>query len=87
MQRGGARGFQRRHPHVCRPSTLAAAAALVLLLPLPPLLRTHLRRIPGTQHSHELIPLPEEEETWMKLSVACPVPAGAALIRDLRCCA
>ena len=62
------------------------AAAFLLRLPLP-LLRIRLRRIPGTQHSHELIPLPEEEETWMKLSVACPVPAGAALIRDLRCCA
>ena len=78
MQRGGARGFQRRHAHVRkRPNPLL----------LPPLLKTFLRRIPGTQHSHELIPLPEEEETWMKLSVACPVPAGAALIRDLRCCA
>ena len=64
-----------------------ATCCCYLLLLLLPLLRTRLRRIPGTQHSHELIPLPEEEETWMKLSVACPVPAGAALIRDLRCCA
>lgn len=43
------------------------------------------RMIPGTQHSHDVIPTPEEEPTWMKLSIACPVPAGAALIRDLRC--
>ena len=43
------------------------------------------RMIPGTQHSHDVIPEPKDEPAWMKLSIACPVPAGAALIRDLRC--
>jgi|TARA_B100000959_G_C14953971_1_gene612930 hypothetical protein len=42
------------------------------------------RQIPGTQNSHEPIPTLDEEPDWMKLSTACPAPAGSVLIRDPR---
>ena len=42
------------------------------------------RFVPGTQHSREPVPSFEEEPRWMKLNVAAPVPAGTAMIRDIR---
>ena len=44
-----------------------------------------IRQICGTQRSREPIPSLEEEPLWMKLSTICPAPAGAAIIRDVRC--
>ena len=44
-----------------------------------------IRQIPGTQRSHEPIPNLVDEPDWMKWSTLCPVPAGAAVIRDNRC--
>ena len=43
-----------------------------------------LRQIPGTQHSHAAIPNLAAEPAWMKYSTLCPVPAGAAIVRDNR---
>ena len=45
------------------------------------------RFIPGTVRSKEKIPSLEEEARSMRLSTAAPLPAGSALIRDVRCCA
>ena len=42
------------------------------------------RIIPGTQHSKAKTPTLEEEPEWMRLSTLYPVPAGSAMIRDLR---
>jgi hypothetical protein len=42
------------------------------------------RQIPGSQHARAPIPTLEEEPEWMRLSTVCPVPAGAAQIRDVR---
>ncbi len=42
------------------------------------------RIIPGTHHSKAQIPSLEDEPEWMRLSTVCPVPAGTAMIRDLR---
>ena len=42
------------------------------------------RIIPGTHHSKATIPSLEDEPEWMRLSTVCPVPAGTAMIRDLR---
>lgn len=42
------------------------------------------RQIPGTQHSRTPIPTLAEEPEWMRLSTACPAPAGAIMIRDVR---
>jgi len=42
------------------------------------------RQIPGSQHSRAPIPTLEEEPEWMRLSTACPAPAGAVQIRDVR---
>ena len=43
------------------------------------------RQIPGTQNSQQPIPTDLEEPTWMKCSIAAPVPPGCALFRDVRC--
>jgi len=43
-----------------------------------------IRQIPGTQRSTEPIPTLADEPDWMKWSTLCPVPAGAALVRDNR---
>ncbi len=43
-----------------------------------------IRQIPGTQRSVEPIPTLADEPGWMKHSTLCPVPAGSAIIRDLR---
>ena len=42
------------------------------------------RQIPGSQNSRAPIPTLEEEPEWMRLSTACPAPAGAVQIRDVR---
>jgi hypothetical protein len=42
------------------------------------------QQIPGTQHSRAPIPTPDEEPEWMRLSTACPAPAGSIQIRDVR---
>ena len=42
------------------------------------------RCIPGTHHAHAAIPIEEEEPRWMKMMVAGPLPAGSAMLRDLR---
>lgn len=42
------------------------------------------RQIPGTQHSRAPIPTLDEEPEWMRLSTACPAPAGSIQIRDVR---
>lgn len=42
------------------------------------------RQIPGTQNSRAPIPDLDAEPEWMRLSTVCPVPAGGALIRDVR---
>ncbi|MDA0747771.1 MAG: phytanoyl-CoA dioxygenase family protein [bacterium] len=42
------------------------------------------RFVRGTQRSRHPVPKLEEEPEWMKGSVVCG-PAGAALIRDIRC--
>ena len=41
------------------------------------------RQIPGTHTSQALIPTPEEEPTWMRLSTVL-APAGSVLLRDPR---
>ncbi|PWQ93189.1 phytanoyl-CoA dioxygenase family protein [Leucothrix arctica] len=43
-----------------------------------------IRQIPGTQRSRAPIPNLVDEPEWMKLSTLCPVPAGTAIIRDIR---
>lgn len=43
-----------------------------------------IRQIPGTQRSRAPIPNLIDEPDWMKLSTVCPIPAGAALFRDIR---
>jgi ectoine hydroxylase-related dioxygenase (phytanoyl-CoA dioxygenase family) len=43
-----------------------------------------MRQIPGSQHWRDPIPNLVDEPEWMKLSTLCPVPAGAAIFRDLR---
>ena len=42
------------------------------------------RQIPGTQKSRTPIPGLDDEPEWMRLSTVCPVPAGGAMIRDVR---
>ncbi len=44
-----------------------------------------IRQIPGTQNSRQPIPNLLAEPEWMKFSTLCPVPAGAAVFRDVRC--
>ena len=44
-----------------------------------------IRQIPGTQNSRQAIPNLLDEPEWMKFSTLCPVPAGAAVFRDVRC--
>eukprot|EP01047_Picozoa_sp_COSAG01_P012116 COSAG01_NODE_539_length_15749_cov_21.448307_10_plen_416_part_00 len=44
-----------------------------------------IRFVPGTQHSHEPIPSLAEEPRWMRLSTVSPIPAGCAILRDIRC--
>ena len=44
-----------------------------------------LRIVPGTQRSRAMIPALSEEPDWMKLGgMLCPLPAGTAIIRDVR---
>ena len=42
------------------------------------------RQIPGSQHSRAPIPTLDEEPEWMRLSTACPAPAGA-MCRSVTC--
>lgn len=42
------------------------------------------RQIPGTQNSNEPIPTLDQETEAMRLSTVCPLPAGSAMIRDVR---
>ncbi len=42
------------------------------------------RQIPGTQQSRVPIPTLADEPEWMRLSTVCPLPAGSAMIRDVR---
>lgn len=42
------------------------------------------RQISGTQISNESIPTLDEETEGMRLSTVCPLPAGSAMIRDVR---
>jgi hypothetical protein len=43
-----------------------------------------IRQIPGTHRSRAPIPRLADEPEWMKLSTVCPIPAGAAIFRDIR---
>jgi ectoine hydroxylase-related dioxygenase (phytanoyl-CoA dioxygenase family) len=43
-----------------------------------------IRFIPGTQRSRAPIPSLETEPVWMQQSILC-APAGAAIVRDVRC--
>ena len=43
-----------------------------------------IRQIPGTHRSRSPIPRLADEPEWMKLSTVCPIPAGAAILRDIR---
>ena len=42
------------------------------------------RYIAGTHHSHAEIPSLAEEPDWMKHATVSPLPAGSAVIRDIR---
>ncbi len=44
-----------------------------------------IRQIPGTHRSRAPIPSLADEPEWMRLSTVCPLPAGAAIVRDARC--
>jgi ectoine hydroxylase-related dioxygenase (phytanoyl-CoA dioxygenase family) len=44
-----------------------------------------IRFVPGTQNSRLPIPSLSEEPQWMKMSTVCPIPAGCAVLRDIRC--
>ncbi len=44
-----------------------------------------IRQIAGSHRSNDPIPSLNEEPDWMKLSTICPVPAGTAIFRDVRC--
>jgi hypothetical protein len=44
-----------------------------------------IRQIPGTQRSRSPIPRLPDEPEWMRLSTVCPLPAGSAIFRDVRC--
>lgn len=43
------------------------------------------RQIPGSHRSRAPIPPLADEPEWMRLSTICPLPAGSALFRDVRC--
>ena len=43
-----------------------------------------IRQIPGTHRSRSPIPRLVDEPEWMKLSTVCPLPAGSAILRDIR---
>ena len=44
-----------------------------------------IRQIPGTHRSRAPIPRLAAEPEWMRLSTVCPLPAGSAIFRDVRC--
>ena len=44
-----------------------------------------IRQIPGTQRLRAPIPNLVDEPEWMRLSTICPLPAGSAIFRDVRC--
>jgi hypothetical protein len=44
-----------------------------------------IRQIPGTHRSRAPIPRLADEPEWMRLSTVCPLPAGSAILRDVRC--
>ncbi|MEO1061121.1 MAG: phytanoyl-CoA dioxygenase family protein [Actinomycetota bacterium] len=44
-----------------------------------------IRQIPGSHRSRAPIPRLADEPEWMRLSTVCPVPAGTAIFRDVRC--
>ena len=44
-----------------------------------------IRQIPGTHRSRAPIPNLVDEPEWMRLSTICPLPAGSAIFRDVRC--
>jgi ectoine hydroxylase-related dioxygenase (phytanoyl-CoA dioxygenase family) len=44
-----------------------------------------IRQIPGTHRSRAPIPGLIDEPEWMRLSTICPLAAGAAILRDVRC--
>jgi hypothetical protein len=44
-----------------------------------------IRQIPGTHRSRAPIPKLADEPEWMRLSTVCPLPAGSAIFRDVRC--
>ncbi len=44
-----------------------------------------IRQIPGTHRSRAPIPRLADEPEWMRLSTVCPLPAGSAIFRDVRC--
>ena len=43
-----------------------------------------IRFVPGTQNSRESIPSLRDEPRWMRMSTVSPIPAGCAIIRDIR---
>ena len=44
-----------------------------------------IRFVPGTQNSKLPIPSLADEPLWMRMSTVCPIPAGCAILRDIRC--
>ncbi len=44
-----------------------------------------IRQIPGTHRSRAPIPRLADEPEWMRFSTVCPLPAGSAIFRDVRC--
>jgi hypothetical protein len=61
--------------------------AIHINFPLVDLTRENgpIRQIPGTHRSRAPIPTLADEPEWMRLSTLCPLPAGSAIFRDVRC--
>ena len=61
--------------------------AIHINFPLVDLTRENgpIRQIPGTHRSRAPIPTLADEPEWMRLSTVCPLPAGSAIFRDVRC--
>jgi hypothetical protein len=61
--------------------------AIHINFPLVALTRENgpIRQIPGTHRSRSPIPTLADEPEWMRLSTVCPLPAGSAIFRDVRC--
>lgn len=85
----GAPGHQNLHADSwfpgCNEFDLAPRIAVNFLIEDQTPFNGPLRLIPGTQHQpHQLAPKVDEESAESLLSTMCPLPAGTALVRDLR---